>query len=236
MTAEHGTVARYVNDRCRCDECRGAKADYERERRARRAGEATEDIPQHYHLLPDGAIAGHAHPSSEGAGEDHDHGIGALLDEPAEVLAAGQSLTGGETADEHEHEAGDRTYRHHHEAGDEPHHHSEAKEEAPHEGDADKLRRKVELLEGQRGYWMAQAQQAQAELAEAKATRKGASPQHERKRPPQPEDVGARSEASSPKGPPQPEDKEPQPASKATRRRPVVPAFRAHRIASQVGP
>jgi hypothetical protein len=32
---EHGTHARYVVDRCRCDRCRAATREYERERRAR---------------------------------------------------------------------------------------------------------------------------------------------------------------------------------------------------------
>jgi hypothetical protein len=33
----HGTLGSYVNDRCRCDECRAAWAAYHREYRARRA-------------------------------------------------------------------------------------------------------------------------------------------------------------------------------------------------------
>lgn len=53
MSAEpwHGTTGGYTNHKCRCDDCRAALREYQKERRRARIAEAT---PDHVHGTANG--------------------------------------------------------------------------------------------------------------------------------------------------------------------------------------
>ena len=74
VVTEHGTLSRYTNAGCRCDACRAAMAEYKRQRQQARAT-TPPPPPEHFHVLPDGELASHAHESGE---REHDHGLGTL--------------------------------------------------------------------------------------------------------------------------------------------------------------
>ena len=152
MTAPHGTMSRYTNERCRCDECRAAKAEYERRRRAasksptpaaegpREPGYVT--YRPHFHDLPDGSLLMHGHEEGE---EEHHHGVDVLGWGPPE---------------------------------DEPHDHGleDLPETAPHEvpeeealfAQLQKAQEQLALVSRQRAYWQERAYAAEDKLAEDK--------------------------------------------------------------------
>ena len=153
--AVHGSVTRYVAG-CRCDECRAAKAEYERQHRQERR---RQEQRLHFHLLPDGEIGGHDHPGSD---EPHNHGLGNL-----------SGPTPGEAPDEvsetapHEVPEGEAcpTCQQVHEVM--------TPEEEALFAQLQKAQEQLALVATQRAYWQSRAYAAEDKLAEAKLTTEG---------------------------------------------------------------